>query len=199
MIEEYDEPKEVPHADVALRDRLQTDGCAGRLWERTAVVLARYGWSVMSAWLSTGLIAQKCREKGRGVDLPEDWSTEDREDLVAESVAQGIEMFRQALLADRWKPERGASLRTYFLGGCVLAFPNVLRRWRGERRRHQEAAAATAQELAASRLAADPVDIVDAMDALRSLTSDEGQRDQAMRFLCFHRYTPAEIADLLVS
>lgn len=151
----------------------------------------------MAAWLSTRVIAQKCREKGRGVELPDDWTIADREDLVAMAVGNGLELFRQALLDDRWKPERGASLKTYFLGGCILAFPNVLRQWRNEHQRYRRAVVRSAREVAARRPRIEPVDVIDAVNALRSLTCDESQRSQAIRSLCFDNYTPAEIAEVL--
>ena len=99
MLDEHAQPQEVPHADIELCDRLRAVAVAGPVWDRVARELAGYGLSVMSAWVSTGVIASKCWEKG-------------------------------------------ASLRTYFLGGCVLAFPNVLRQWRNDRRRYQQAATA---------------------------------------------------------
>jgi DNA-directed RNA polymerase specialized sigma24 family protein len=197
MTSEHGGPEEVPHADAALRDRLQTVGCAGPLWERVAAQFARYGWSVMTAWLATRVIAGKCQEKGRPVELPDDWTLDDQQDLVATAVAHGLDSFRQALLADRWKPEKGASLRTYFLGGCVLAFPNALRQWENDRRRYRDAAGAWAREPAACVPAAEPAGMVDALNALASLISDESERDQAIRRLCFDGYTPAEIAEIL--
>jgi DNA-directed RNA polymerase specialized sigma24 family protein len=197
MTSEHGGPEEVPHADAALRDRLQAVDCAGPLWERVATEFARYGWSVMTAWLATRLIAGKCLEKGRPVDLPDDWSVDDQQDLVATAVAHGLDSLRKALLADRWKPEKGASLRTYFLGGCVLAFPNALRQWENDRRRYRDAATALAREPAARVLVAEPADTVDALNALASLTRDESDRDQAIRRLCFDEYTPAEIAEIL--
>lgn len=173
MISAHGEPGEGPHADIELRDRLQAAGCEGPVWDYVAFELARYGWSVMSAWLKSRVIAGKCREKGRPVELPDDWGAEDREDLVATAVAHGLETFRQSMLADQWKPQKGASLRTYFLGGCVLAFPNALRRWRNERRRYHRAAAAWAQETAVRRPVIEPADMVDALEALESLTSEQ--------------------------
>jgi DNA-directed RNA polymerase specialized sigma24 family protein len=198
MTSEHDRPEEVvPHADIELRDRLQAVGCAGPVWDLVAAEFARYGWSVMSAWLSSRLIAGKCREKGRPVDLPDNWSAADREDLVATAVAHGLETFRKALVADRWKPEKGASLRTYFLGGCVLAFPNALRQWAKDRRRYHEGTTAWAREQATRSSVVEPVDMVDALDALKSLIRDESDRDQAILFLCFHNYLPKEIAEIL--
>jgi DNA-directed RNA polymerase specialized sigma24 family protein len=197
MTDGPDPPEEVPHADTDIRDQLQAAGCSGPLWDYVATELWWYGWSVMSAWLSTGLITKKCWEKGRTVALPSDWTVEDREDLIAVAVADGLELFRQALVSDRWKPEQGASLRTYFLGGCVLAFPNALRRWRNDRDRYRMAAVTSVLQAEAWRGTIEPVDVVDAIDALRSLIRGESQRDQAIRQLCFDNYTPAEIADVL--
>lgn len=197
MIEEHDGSEEVTHDDVALRDELQAAGCTGPLWDRLAVDLAELGFSVMSAWLSTGVISQKCWEMGRGVNLPHDWTAEDREDLATMAIADGMEILRQALLANKWNPEKGASLRTYFLGGCVLAFSNVLRQWKSDRQRYRRAATACGLETAARPPAVSPIDVVDALDALRSLTRDESKRDRAMRYLQFDGYTPMEIAQIL--
>jgi DNA-directed RNA polymerase specialized sigma24 family protein len=197
MIYEDGESEEVLRADEQLHDRLRAVVCAGPLWNQVAVELVRYGWSVMSAWLNTGIIANKCWEKGRPVELPHDWTIQDREDLVSDAVAEGLEMFRQAVLTDRWKPEKGASLRTYFLGSCVLAFPNVLRRWNSDRRRYSRAGVRWAREPTEHGFGVEPVELLVAVHALKSLIGDENQRDQAIRFLCFHGYTPMEIAEIL--
>jgi DNA-directed RNA polymerase specialized sigma24 family protein len=197
MIEGHDEPEEVTRHDVALLHVLQAAGCAGPAWDRLAVDLAEFGFSMVSTWLSTRIISQKCKEKGRGVTLPHDWTAEDREDLVTMTVSDGMEMLRQALLAGKWNPEKRASLRTYFLGSCLLAFPNVLRQWRNDRERYRRAATAYGLDMAARPQAVNPVDVVDALDALRSLTRNESKRDQAMRYLRFLDFTPTEIAYIL--
>ncbi|MDA3624142.1 hypothetical protein OU415_01770 [Saccharopolyspora sp. WRP15-2] len=198
MIEEDTATEEVPHEDKALCDRLREAGCKGPLWERAAVTFAKLGWSVMEAWLVTGVIAGKCREKGRPVELPRDWTPEDREELVAAAVATGLETFRQALESGRWKPDQGASLRTYFVGSCVLAFPNVLRRWQSERTRYRKAKDFLKQEVAAREDYIKPVDVVDAVDALKRLSSGENERNRAIWGL-YHLYehTPAEIAHVM--
>ncbi|GAB3285151.1 sigma factor-like helix-turn-helix DNA-binding protein [Parasphingorhabdus pacifica] len=197
MDEREDEPEEVLRADKELYDRLRSVGCSGPWWNLLANELDRYAWSAMTAWLNTGLIAQKCHEKGRHVTLPDDWTYQDREDLVATTVAHGLALFQRALQADLWKPEKGASLRTYFVGGCVLAFPNVLRQWRNERQRYRDGAAAYAQESAVHPPRVDPFDIVDTLDALKDLTRDENGRNQAILNLCYDGYSPAEIANVL--
>lgn len=197
MSEREDEPEEVLRADKELYDRLRARGCSGPLWDMLANELARYAWSVMTAWLSTRVIAHKCQEKGRPVSLPDEWTSQDREDLVATTLEHSLRLFQRALQADHWKPEKGASLRTYFLGGCVLAFPNVLRQWRKQELRHREGTAAYAQERTPDLQRADPFDLVDALDALKDLTKHESRRNQAVLQMCFDGYSPAEIAEVL--
>jgi DNA-directed RNA polymerase specialized sigma24 family protein len=56
--------------------------------------------------------------------------------LSSETNARALQFFRKhVLLAGVWSPEGGASLRTFYVGACLFAFPNVFQRWAGERRR----------------------------------------------------------------
>lgn len=57
-------------------------------------------------------------------------------ELTNETVAKAIWHFRHdVLLKRRWDPGRGATLRTFFVGQCLIRFPNIYRRWRaGEMR-----------------------------------------------------------------
>ena len=53
-----------------------------------------------------------------------------------ETTAKALVFFRdQVLLGKRWNVNAGATVTTYFVGACLLAFPNVFRRWQGEQRR----------------------------------------------------------------
>ncbi len=195
MSDDRELPEKVPAADVVLRDRLRAAGCAGPVWELVATELARYGWSVLSAWLRTGDIAVKCGRQGRAVVLPDRWTEEDRQDLVAATVYRGLLLFRAGILADRWQPEAGASLRTYFVGACVLAFPTELRGWRSGERRYR--AAVTAVAAADGSMLADAVALVEARDALRVAIRDDPPRLRAIRQMSFDGHTPAEIAECL--
>lgn len=197
MIGPDDELEEVPHADKELVDQLQAESCAGPLWDRAAIEFARYGWAVISAWLRSGAIAQKCWEKGRRIRLPDKWTIEDQEDLAERAVAEGLEMFRRALLTGRWKPDMGASLRTYFIGGCVLVFPNILRHWITEQQRRIRAEIAVAREAAVRQHCVEPVDVGAAVAALKSLVSAENEPYQKIFVLYNLDYTPGEIAEIL--
>ncbi len=56
-----------------------------------------------------------------------------RFELAAESVATALRVFhRYALVGEGWSAEGGASLRTFFVGDCLRAFPTVYRRWCAE-------------------------------------------------------------------
>ena len=99
--------------------------------------LAAYGYPVMMAWTRTGEIIKKTKEKGRPLQIPFDgpgWSREDRSELSSETVARALFFFREKVLrAGAWDHNRGATIRTYFVGACLFQFPNAYQRWQAER------------------------------------------------------------------
>lgn len=186
--------------DAELVEVLSQEGFRGPLWEYYAEELARYGCAVLKAWLRTGLIAKRCREHGRPVGvLPADWSPDDRWEIVLETVAKALEVFRMSLLQGKWSATAGASLRTYFIGGCVRAFPNVLRAWSREQDRwHRADEALRVDADSADRLdQSTPLEAVDMRDVLESMLADSPERTRAMMRLSFDGYTVSEIADVL--
>jgi hypothetical protein len=191
------EPEEVPDADVELYKRLREAGRTESVWRRVEREFFDYGWAVLLAWLRSGLIARKCTEKGRPVRLPAEWSTEDQEDVASVAVGDGLAMFGRAVEADRWHPSFGASLRTYFLGGCVLAFPNALRLWQRCRDRYHGSVAELAKLAGSEREAVSPVDVIASVEAVQDLVSDENEWNQAIMKLIALDFDPAEIAEVL--
>jgi DNA-directed RNA polymerase specialized sigma24 family protein len=79
-----------------------------------------------------GTIFLRCAEKGIG-QLPRPSTTlepADAAEIACETVAEAIKSFRKrVLIPGKWDMTRGASLNTFFVGHCVLRFPNVYRRW----------------------------------------------------------------------
>jgi RNA polymerase sigma-70 factor, ECF subfamily len=187
------EPEAVPDADVELYKLLREAGRTDRAWWRAEAELFHYGWSVLLAWLRSGLIAQKYTEKG----LPADWSMADQDDVASVAVGDGLAVFGRAVEADRWHPSFGASLKTYFLGGCVLAIPNALRLWRHCRDRYHGSVAELAKLAGSEREAVSPVDVLASVEAVEDLVRDENERNQAIRKLNALDYDPAEIAEIL--
>ena len=184
-------------ADVELYKRLHEVECDGLEWKVTEHAYFHYGWAVMLAWLKSGLISAKCYEKSRMVRLPEYWSEEDQEDVAAVAVADGTAMFRRAIVDDLWDPSLGASLKSYFLGGCVLAFPNAMRGWQRYQRRYQGAFLELVKQAEVHRQQTSPASVVEAVAAVDELVRDESARNQAIMRLLAAGYEQVEIAEIL--
>lgn len=122
-------------ADLELRNDLALADFRGPGWDRYAWELACYGYAVMMAWLKTGEIFHQCKAKGCSLGSPPlEWTVDDRSGLANETVALAVSKFKQqALVEGRWTYNGGATLKTYFMGTCVFAFPNLYRKWSTER------------------------------------------------------------------
>lgn len=120
--------------DYNLVQMLALEGFQGRDYSYFETELAKYGVAVISGWLRRRLIFTKCRERGFG-GLPEaplnafdDPDTVDG--LAGETVARALDYFRSdVLMRGRWDYRKGATLRTYFIGQCLIRFANVYRAW----------------------------------------------------------------------
>jgi hypothetical protein len=101
---------------------------------------AAYGIAVMMAWTRTGEIFRRCKAIGRPVAdagiLAAGWSRDDRQEIAIETVACALRYFMDDVLKKgQWDPCRGTSLKTYFVGACLLQFPNVFGRWARDQHR----------------------------------------------------------------
>lgn len=124
-------------ADVDLVTRLMFGGFTGQDWDRCAERLVGYGLMVITAWVITGRIIDRCHHKGYGpLERSSSIRNQDAADeLAGETVALALVKFRDTVLArGKWDPNRGASLRTFFIGQCLIRFPNIYRRWLTEQR-----------------------------------------------------------------
>jgi DNA-directed RNA polymerase specialized sigma24 family protein len=123
-------------ADQELINALQWAKFEGPGWQEMAMALAEYGLAVMTAWLTTGAIVNKCREKHlHGVEvLPEEGLRPDDVDELANLVVgEALSSFRERVLKrGKWSSRKGASLKTYFVGHCCIRFIDVYRHWRTE-------------------------------------------------------------------
>jgi DNA-directed RNA polymerase specialized sigma24 family protein len=112
-------------ADCELRDALASQEFTGPAYAVFEEELASYGHQVMTAWLATGQIFALCRQAGLNLmTLPIPLS--EREDLAQETVAEALRTFKRAALQQGgWRPEGGASLRTFFTGALFRQFANI--------------------------------------------------------------------------
>jgi len=163
-------------------------------------LLVRYALQVITAWIATGEIFARCREKKiRGAYLNPrlaDRAAEEAEDIASEVVADAVLRFREDLKDHRWDPERGATLKTYFIGQCLIRFVGVIRAWR------QNVVRQAASGLVTDERTADPAPGPAATalerDAVRRLLGDVS--DPALRsilFLISRSFTHEEIAEVL--
>lgn len=125
-------------ADNELLDRLMFRSYAGPEFEEFQDLCIRYGITVIRAWCRTGEIFTRCAQKGRPVQRQIEVPADEAEDLALEVVAEAWNYFlRKVLIPRTWNPSRGATIKSFFIGACVLFFPKVYRRWEGhERQQH---------------------------------------------------------------
>lgn len=133
-------------ADGDLVLTLQLHGYVGPKWDYVATELARYGIAVISGWMRRNLILARCRERGSGglQDLGRPFDADEIEEMAGETVGKALYHFRRdVLMRHRWSPSGGASLRTFFIGQCLMRFANIYRRWWGNESRFRGLASTT--------------------------------------------------------
>jgi DNA-directed RNA polymerase specialized sigma24 family protein len=88
----------------------------------------------------TGLIYDRCRQKGFGLPrLDRDFTDDEIDELKGETVAKALHHFRvDVLMKRKWDSTKGATLRTYFIGQCIIRFANVYRGWYESEARHRK-------------------------------------------------------------
>jgi DNA-directed RNA polymerase specialized sigma24 family protein len=139
-LEAFDQSRAAEHlarleADTELATQLMLSQYGGRAWDRFAQALAEYGVQVIGAWVCgrERLIFAKCAAKGIGALVPVDYDKDEARGLANETVVRAIAAFREKVLVPgRWRPAKGASLKTFFVGQCLFQFPNVYRKWQRE-------------------------------------------------------------------
>jgi DNA-directed RNA polymerase specialized sigma24 family protein len=123
--------------DASIVNELRGEGFEGPKYEYFANELAKYGIAVIRAWVRQGVIFAKVRSKGFGglAEAPRQIlrDKDTAEELALLCVADALRTFRiYVLLPNKWDPKKGASIRTYFIGQCLIRFPNIYRKWLSE-------------------------------------------------------------------
>ncbi|MEV4513540.1 sigma-70 family RNA polymerase sigma factor [Dactylosporangium sp. NPDC049525] len=185
--------------DEQLRARLAAVGFEGPDYDLFARELAAYGIAVCIAKLETGAIFRDCADLNRPCGAPpSNWSHQDRRTLAQDTVAEGLLLFhRKGLVEGDWKPTGGASLKTYFIGACVLRFADVYRAWQKEMIRWGLWERVAAAGAARQRPPEDPADIVAVWDRIQRGLQDLDPRTREAIILTERGYTQSEIADLM--
>lgn len=119
--------------DAALVAALRERGFAGPEYDYVQDEFIRYGVAVLAGWMRRGSIASMCAQKRlRGVpaEVERQFDYDTALELAGESVARAVDPFREkVLLPGKWDPSRGAALKTFFIGQCLIQFVNVAKAW----------------------------------------------------------------------
>nr|WSX54162.1 sigma-70 family RNA polymerase sigma factor [Streptomyces sp. NBC_00974] len=128
--------------DRDLYEQLQADRFTGLGFEQLREDLWVYGWRVMRSWMRDGTVIERCRERRIFFAAPytevEEMMrrTDVRDEIAHECVAHAVTTFMAALPHPQsWDPDRGATMRTYFIGRCLMSFRDAYQRWAGTNRK----------------------------------------------------------------
>jgi Sigma-70, region 4 len=183
-------------ADRELVHRLMWRQYQGPEWRRFAAALAEYGVQVVRAWVHSGLIFVRCKQKRVGTLKSVPRSSDDSTELAGETVSEALHAFRaKVLIPAIWDPTRGATLKTYFIGQCLFQFPNVYRRWVREDQHINMNDGAFAQELAARCTPPAPAHVL--IELSRLLHGATCDSPEILEALVEMGHSQAEIAELV--
>ena len=186
--------------DADLLLRLQLSGYAESEWAPVAAEFGRYGFNVIMGWLYNGQIFDKVHEKTqRHLRRPEERFDEDAvSTLATDTVIAALDAFLERVLkTNTWNPNRGASLKTFFIGQCCFQFSNVYRSWyRAEKRLRKTHLVGDVTLLDMAKNASRGADVpllqhTTAMETLGKLSTDKARLAVMLHSI---GYTQAEIA-----
>ncbi|MFF3727433.1 hypothetical protein ACFYYM_34265 [Streptomyces erythrochromogenes] len=199
-------------ADAARLQQIRKEGfrADGPRYRELHDELWVYGWRVMRAWMGDGTVIARCRLKGFRFPAPyteveEMMQRADVRDEIAHTcVSKAVQSFLSDLARqDFWDADKGATLRTYFVGRCLMLFGDAYRKWAGPYRRRLEAAAdgiwrgiTPVPDRPAPSLAFDQVVVL--QESLDRILLDAAKEDRAIcRMILAHDATQEQIAEQL--
>ncbi|WP_432923165.1 helix-turn-helix domain-containing protein [Microbispora sp. CA-135349] len=119
-------------AERRLVEILRADGFEGERWKKLTTRQLEYGQPIMESWLRTGKIfkhAQRYRRPVYRHTGDYEAMRDDLDQLCADVLLEGLEVFRRALMAGKWNPDRGSTLAEYYIGSCLCGFAKVFHQW----------------------------------------------------------------------
>jgi DNA-directed RNA polymerase specialized sigma24 family protein len=189
-------------SDERIVATLGREDWQGPAWEEFTEALVAYAYQCLLGWIRSGLIVQRCRE--RGIPLPSGFvapgSEEEAEQLTEEVLADAVLGFQGLLRRGGWSREGGASLATFFVGQCIIRFPNRYRVWLHDRRPMSWAPLSELDENSARFAYARQLDPAEAAIAAVELQRASDELDERTRHAVVLQefgYQVVEIAELL--
>jgi hypothetical protein len=191
-------------ADRELLTTIGLESFDGAVTRQLRDALIEYGYAVIGAWLNPHSDRMYIEAIARGFGTRDferrfGFSDDHRHDLLMDVVLLSVPSFLEKVLATgRWDHRKGASIKTFFMGWCVIQFPNVFRKFL---RDHVDDFKGNTElgDFDRPSNGHDPSSIlVDFENERRLFTC--ASRDTTMRQILWYRpqgYTNAEIEDLL--
>ncbi|MFD3430705.1 hypothetical protein [Nocardia fluminea] len=132
-------------ADADMLELLRSCGVKGPVWDRFTESLLEYAPQVLDVWVANRKIYQELWRLNVPLRVHEDEKqrlsvdADYREELVNNAIGDAVVKLRTEILTGTgWSPTGGASLSSYFVGKCAIAFADILvKGLRWERRRSE--------------------------------------------------------------
>ncbi|MET7988477.1 hypothetical protein [Streptomyces sp. NPDC005281] len=195
--------------DAALFQALEAAQFDGPVWSLFARALTEYAYPIVTNWLYTGEIFSLCADRGRPIRASrtlQDGETlrtdpDEREELLCEVIARALHVYRRNALAGKgWRPDGGAALKTYFVGGVLREFAGVYDRWALERARRPPCDPDGIEALhnVAGHPGEEPENKAIGHDAVRRVLAEvKDETTRTALFLKWRGYTTKEIGEHL--
>ncbi|SDP96853.1 DNA-directed RNA polymerase specialized sigma subunit, sigma24 family [Actinopolyspora xinjiangensis] len=181
-----------PHVRKLSRRRTAVEG------RDDSLAVVDYTLRIMTSWIVTGVVFARVRQMtaARLPWTPELAAPDAAEELAGITVAVALRHLESS--TNSWSPQGGGSFHTYFLGQCLLRFPNEYRRWLREHRAGSAPATEALDEavdVPDPRPLHDPEQVVlSRSDLASALPGTAGARDRRALLLHANGHSHAAIA-----
>lgn len=119
-------------------DRAKAEGFGGPWFEALATSVVHYAMGIVDGWIVSGLIWSKVRWPVKRTPTEQRLLECDqltRMELINKVALKALDNWVKAELAGRgWDRDGGASLNSWFVTGCMYAFPNEFSKWQTQQR-----------------------------------------------------------------
>ncbi|HEX7306941.1 sigma-70 family RNA polymerase sigma factor [Lentzea sp.] len=186
------------HLDGVLVQHFREWGLSGPRWDEFHRQLLGRGLDIVTKLVRSGAIFARCDQQGRFLHRQE-IPPHEAEELASDAVYEGFVYFRdRGLLGREWSVEHGQPLKEYFINACVLAFPNVYRRWQTRANGWQDVRLVdTLASLDNVVTEGTPEDAVIEQHAVNAAFAALSEDNRRLLFLHDQGYSHAEIGELL--
>ena len=186
------------HMDDMFVQYFRRSGLTGPVWGEYLRRLLGYGVTIVTNLVESGAMFARCNKIGHRLHR-QDVPAHEVGELANEAVWEGFVYFRDnGLLGKQWTSAHGMPLNEYFVNACVMAFPNVYRRWQtrvnGWRDVQLLDSWARLEQVVTTGA---PEDLVMARQRVDAVFAELSEDNRTLLFLQDQKYSHAEIAEFM--